>query len=164
MTKSDYQNLYYVGSFSTLQKEGNSQYMNHGAISLTKEQGELYSRLLIGLKYYSKEELYAMNSNKKNRIKKTHKKAQDLLNLWKQELMILNTNALFDNFNLSLNHTEKDEKGVSSIIKTSLSSFTSQTDPNFRCTLDFKDLGIDKRKIVEKFMEQRLLPANFMSL
>lgn len=163
MTKSDYQNLHYVGSFSTLQTEGNSQYMNHGAISLTKEQGELYSRLLIGLKYYSKEELYAMNSNKKNRIKKAHKKAQDLLNLWKQELMILNTNTWFDNFNLSLKSTVKDEKGIKTTVKTLLSSFASEPDPNFRCNLDFKDLGIDKRKIVEKFMEQRLLPADFMS-
>jgi hypothetical protein len=160
MNKSDYQNLHYVGSFSTLQTEGNSQYMNHGAISLNKIQGDLYSRLLKGLKHYSKEELYTMNSNKKRRIKKANEKAQELLNLWKQELMIANTNAWFDNYNLKLNSSTTDKKAV----KTLLSSLPSQTDPKFTCTLSFKDLGINKEKIVNKFLEARLLPANFMEL
>ena len=73
MKNSDHQNLVYRGSFSTLQTQGNSQYMKHGAISFTNKQNELYGRLLKGLKYYSKDELYAMNSKNQKRQQKSSK-------------------------------------------------------------------------------------------
>lgn len=146
--KSDYQNVVYVGSFSTLQTQGNSQYMKHGAISFTEKQNELYSRLLKGLKHYSKEELYAMNSNKKNRIKKSHRKAQDLLNIWKQELLIILSDSLLKKVNLS----------------ELLPEVNVDPDPDFKCTLTFKDLGLNKEIIANKFIEARLLPADFMAL
>ena len=77
--KKSIQNLQYVGSFSTLQTEGRVKYMNYGAPTYTKRQNELYSRLLIGSKAYTPEEWYKMNSTKKRRINRAHKKAQDVL-------------------------------------------------------------------------------------
>jgi len=164
MKNSDHQDLVYRGSFSTLQTQGNSQYMKHGAISFTEKQNELYSRLLKGLKYYSKEELYAMNSNKKNRIKKSHKKAQDLLNVWKQELMILLSNSIFEQYDLKESRTIVKEDEPNECIKLKLSDIFGDTDPNFKCTLTFKELGLNKEIIANKFVENRLLPADFISL
>ena len=74
------QDLHYVGSFSTLTSEVKPM-MTYGAPTYTPKQNELYSRLLIGLSAYEKEEVYLMNSTKKNRIKKAHRKAQDALNI-----------------------------------------------------------------------------------
>jgi hypothetical protein len=151
MSQQD-ENLHYVGSFSTLQTEGRSRYQDlSGAPTYTAKQNELYSRLLIGLKYYTPEQKYAMNSNKKKRIAKTHKKAQDILNLWKQEITIEKTNGLFSQLFPKAEITKV-------LIK--------ESDPSteFRNTLSFKDLGIRKEDIVEKFLEKRLLPANFYEL
>ena len=149
--KNQIQNLQYVGSFSTLQTEGRVKYMNYGAPTYTERQNELYSRLLIGTKAYSPEELYAMNSTKKKRIRRAHKKAQDVLNLWKQELTIKATNGLFSSL---FPDTE--------ITKVLLSQ--SEPTPKFKNTMSFRDLGIRKENIIEKFLEVRLLPANFHSL
>ena len=144
------QDLHYVGSFSTLTSEVKPM-MNYGAPTYTPKQNELYSRLLIGLKAYQKEELYVMNSTKKNRIKKAHRKAQDSLNIWKQELTIMATNGLF----MSL---FPEAKITSSLLEQ------SDTSKNFKNTLKFKDLGIRKEDIVDKFIALRLLPANFATL
>jgi hypothetical protein len=40
----------------------------------------------------------------------------------------------------------------------------SDTSKNFKNTLRFKDLGIKKEDIVDKFIALRLLPANFATL
>ena len=77
-------NLNYVGSFSTLQTSGTKSLVDYGTKYSPKQQ-ELYYRLLKGLKIYEPEELYAMNSTKKMRINQAHSKAQQVLNLWKQE-------------------------------------------------------------------------------
>ncbi len=37
-------------------------------------------------------------------------------------------------------------------------------DPNFKCKLHWWELGIKKENIIEKLMQERLLPANFYSL
>lgn len=189
MKNSDHQNLVYRGSFSTLQTQGNSQYMKHGAISFTNKQNELYGRLLKGLKYYSKEELYAMNSKKKTKIKNANKKAQSLINLWKQELMFsldLKYSQLIDRaieianapkeasklpvhkgtLTKELKFNPKEEFpflfGVGLLKK--LFDTPVEPDPDFICTLTFKELGLNKKIIANKFLEARLLPADFASL
>jgi len=163
--KNTQNNLHYVGTYSTLQTQGNSKYMNQGALSLSNEQRRLYSRLLIGLKYYSKQELYAMNSTTKNGIKKRNLKAQNIINLWKQEIMITMSNSIFKQYNLSENETIVDDvTNKPTIIKSNLCNRITKTDPEFRCTLSFKDLGINKEKIINKLMHEKLLPSNFMTL
>ena len=143
--------LQYVGSFSTLQTINNNRYMTAGAPTYTEEQNRLYSRLLIGLKLYDKKELYAMNQNKKSRIERVHEKAQNVLNLWKQELIIESTNRIFSQL-------FPNSKATQYLVEN------SETMPEYKNTMSFKDLGIRKEDIVAKFLEARLLPANFHSL
>lgn len=167
MKNSEYQNLRYVGSFATLQTKGNSQYMQQTAVSFSKRQNELYSRLLRGLKCYNKSELYAMNSKKKNKIDKSHKEAQRLLNIWKQEQMVAISSDIFDKYDLKQTTIEnpksskiKDKKHVS----VKLSEMFKEVDEHFRCTLTFKDLGLNKGILANKFIESELLPQDFMVL
>jgi len=136
-------NLQYVGSFSTLQTEGTKAYVDYGT-KLSPRQQELYERLMKGLKLYTPEELYAMNSTKKMRISRAHTKAQTLLNLWKQEKLIEMTNPIL------------------SLFKTV--ELPNDTDSGFLCTLPFHDLGITKKDIIVKFMEAKLLPSNYDEL
>tara|TARA_R110001599_G_scaffold90904_5_gene238954 strand:+ start:847 stop:1299 length:453 start_codon:yes stop_codon:yes gene_type:complete len=149
--KNSVQNLQYVGSFSTLQKHGNAQYMGQMSKKYTVKQNELYSRLLNGLKTFTPEEIYSMNSNKKKRIHKAHTRAQQALNIWKQEITIKETNSLF-------NALFPNSKLTKQLIND------SETTNNFKNTLSFKDLGINKNDIIRKFMEIGLLPTNFATL
>jgi hypothetical protein len=125
------QNLSYVGSFSTLQTTGTNVKAGYSL-----RQNELYNRLLFGLKIYTPEELYAMNSNKKNRIITAHKKAQNLINLYKQRVMINMTQNLIT-------------LGKSSKIKANSLFADTELDPSFYCTLSFKDLNIKKEDVIE---------------
>ena len=144
------QDLRHVGSFSTINNSQKTM-MNYGNPVYTERQNELYKRLLLGLNAYTKEEIYAMNSTKKNRIKNAHRKAQDFLNIWKQELMIETTNNIFNSLFPEANVTKE------------LLSQT-ETSPEFKNTLTFKDLGIRKQDIVKQFLKLKLLPNNFASL
>lgn len=177
-------NLNYVGSFSTLQTSGTKSLVDYGTKYSPKQQ-ELYYRLLKGLKIYEPEELYAMNSTKKMRINKAHSKAQQVLNLWKQEKMIEKSNQLYS----TIFQEAQDIVGVEEVIKIKI-PFTNRVscrkiikkpafslagilsalsveiepDPEFLCTLSFDDLGITKDDIVMKFKEHKLLPANYDEL
>ena len=160
-------NLIYRGSFGTLQTQGKTRYMQHTAVSFSKRQNELYSRLLRGLKCYSKDELYAMNSKKKTKIGESHLKAQRLLNIWKQEQMVVISNNIFDKYDLKQttilnpkNSNEEDKDYVS----VKLTDLFTEVDKHFRCTLTFKDLGLNKGILANKFIESKLLPQDFMDL
>ena len=106
---------------------------------------------MFGLKMYTQDEIKAMHWQKRNRIKKVHKRTQSVLNLWKQELMIEKTNKLFQIFFPD-----------STITQALLSA--SDVDPEFRNKLDFKTLGITKKDVVNKLQEENLLPHNFAEL
>lgn len=167
MKNSDYQNLEYRGSFSTLQTQGNARYMQQKAVSFSKRQNELYSRLLRGLKCYTKSELYAMNSKKKNKIDANHLKAQKLLNIWKQEQMVVLSNDIFNEYDLKQttvinpkSSNIEDKKYVS----VKLADIFTEVDEHFRCTLTFKDLGLNKGILANKFIKSELLPIDFMDL
>jgi hypothetical protein len=156
------ENLHYVGSFSTLQTEGSSNLMNYGT-KYTAKQQELYYRLLKGLKIYSPEELYSMNSTKKLRINKAHEKAQRIINKFKHERsvqllkhsmnQVLNKEGFFDNF-----RSEKKESSFDLLFDF------KETDAEFLCTLPFDALSITKEDIIIKFKAEKLLPVNFDSL
>jgi len=59
--------------------------------------------------------------------------------------------------------------GLNAISKEELATMCSKkkqrvTDPNFRNVLTFKDLNISKDQIISIFIEEGVLPKNFMSL
>ena len=147
---------HYTGKFKDFQAFGNSFKGRKYSLEYEKDpyseyQNFLYKRAMFGLKMYTQDEIKAMHWQKRNRIKKVHKRTQSVLNLWKQELMIEKTNKLFQIFFPD-----------STITQALLSA--SDVDPEFRNKLDFKTLGITKKDVVNKLQEENLLPHNFAEL
>jgi hypothetical protein len=119
--------------------------------SLSIVQNELYKRCLMGLDFYSPQELYFMNSAKKSKISKRSKLVQENLNLWKQELTNLKINtmllSLFPKSNLIVDIASNNE-----------------TDKRFVNTLSFKDLSISKEHVINRLIKYNFLPVNFATL
>lgn len=120
--------------------DGYSQYQNY-----------LYKRALYGLDSFDKKELETMCSKKKQRIINVYKRGQAVLNKLKQQVTIQYTNFLFKTLfpnspitDLLLSDTETDEK--------------------VKNTLTFKDLNINKDQIIRIFIDEGILPKNFLSL
>jgi hypothetical protein len=133
------------------QLNGGKTYMQYEQDKYSVYQNYLYKRALYGLDALTEKELATMCSKKKQRILNVYKRAQVVLNTLKQKITIDYTNSifksLFPNSKLTadlLNHNEVDEK--------------------FKNTLTFKDLNIDKDKIISIFMSEGILPKNFLSL
>jgi hypothetical protein len=133
------------------QLQGGKTYMQYEQDKYSVYQNYLYKRALYGLDALTEKELATMCSKKKQRILNVYKRAQVVLNTLKQKITIDYTNSifksLFPNSKLTadlLNYNEVDEK--------------------FKNTLTFKDLNIDKDKIISIFMSEGILPKNFLSL
>jgi len=124
---------------------------------LNKKQQEMYNKLMVGLKLYTKEELYKMNSSKKNKIFKRSKQVQSMLNLWKQQVLIDKTNPLLSLINKST------VKGSNLDILTR-NIMEEKPNPKLLCTEKFQDLRIDKDMIVHKLIEKGFLPQNFATI
>jgi len=114
-------------------------------------QNYLYKRALYGLNSLTEKEITTMCSKKKQRIINVYKKAQVVLNNFKQTVTINYTNFLF-----------KTLFPNSPITQFLLSE--TETDDKFKNTLTFKDLNISKEQIISIFMSEGILPKNFLSL
>jgi len=114
-------------------------------------QNYLYKRALYGLNSLTEEELVTMCSKKKQRIINVYKRAQIVLNTFKQTATISYTNFLF-----------KTLFPNSPITQFLLSE--TKTDDKFKNILTFKDLNISKEQIISIFMIEGILPKNFLSL
>ena len=133
------------------QLSAGKMYMQYETDGYSQYQNYLYKRALYGLDALTQQELATMCSKKKQRIINVYKRAQVVLNKFKQELTIQYSNfifkTLFPNSPLTdvlLAHNETDEK--------------------FKNTLTFKDLGIEKKDIISIFIAEGILPKNFLSL
>jgi fructose-bisphosphate aldolase class 1 len=135
----DYQ-LYAGKTYMQYETDGYSQYQTY-----------LYKRALYGLDALTQQELATMCSKKKQRIINVYKRAQLVLNKFKQELTIQYTNLLFKTL------------FPNSPITDALLANT-ETDEKFKNTLTFKDLGIEKKDIISIFIAEGILPKNFLSL
>lgn len=116
-------------------------------------QNFLYKRALFGLGVYDKEELEKMRPEKKARIQKVHVRCQSVLNLWKQQLCNVFTNNLLQKL------FPKRE-----LAQLFFVTHKETVDPGFLSTLNFKDLGVSKKQIVDKLVSEGILPKNFYSL
>ena len=114
-------------------------------------QNYLYKRALYGLNSLTEKELTTICSKKKQRIINVYKRAQIVLNTFKQKATINYTNFLF-----------KTLFPNSPITQFLLSE--TETDDKFKNTLTFKDLNISKEQIISIFMSEGILPKNFLSL
>jgi hypothetical protein len=152
MTK--YQKVVYEGRLSSYQKYGTSfNKVQFERDPFNSYQNFLYKRALFGLSVYQKEELEKMHWDKKRRIEKVHERAQKVLNLWKQEM----TNQWLGTILSTVFHH-------SSFVKELNEKFGSETDEQYISKVDFKSLGVSKQQVVEKLIQEKILPANFYQL
>lgn len=151
--KQSYSPVSYTGRLAEYQQKGhaNSAYQPHDFIFLNHYQNHLYHRALFGLSIYTQDEIKNMHSEKRKRIIKVSKRTQQVLNTWKQEIIIAITNKFFSD-------TFPDTE-----ITRALLSDTS-TDPSLKCNLSFKLLNINKPNIIQKLLCEGILPENFYTL
>jgi hypothetical protein len=116
-------------------------------------QNFLYKRAMYGLGVYSSEEVERMRPEKKARIKRVNFRCQQVLNIWKQQICNKFTNDLFMHF------FPKRELAQLFFVR-----YKDTVDPGFMNTLNFKDLGISKKQIVDKLILEGVLPKDFYSL
>lgn len=114
-------------------------------------QNYLYKRALYGLSALTQDELATMCSKKKQRVINVYKKAQVVINKLKQQATISYTNFIFEAL------------FPKSPITQALLSET-ETDDTLINKLNFKDLGIEKKDIISIFIDEGILPKNFLSL
>ena len=126
-------------------------YMNYETDKYSSYQNYLYKRALYGLDALTQDELVGICSKKKQRIVNVYKKAQLVLNKFKQRLTIAYSNQIFETF----------------FPKSPITQFLladDKIDEKFKNTLTFKDLNISKDQIISIFMAEGVLPKNFLSL
>jgi hypothetical protein len=149
--KSRKERFEYVGSLAEYQTLAQDRVMEYEIDSYNSYQNYLFKRALYGLKGVSQEELAAMCDKKKQRINRVYFKGQQVINLYKQRVTNFYSNLVFKQF------------FPDSPITEFLSNMT-ETDPNFKNTLTFKDLNISKDDIIKVFIKEGILPKNFMDL
>lgn len=112
----------------------------------------LFRRALYGLEVYSQEELRYISSQKKKRIKTVHKHVQLTLNLFKQRMLIEQTNSL-------LSRLFPNSKDITVFVATYM-----EPDPEFICTVPLDKFGITKMDIAKELVDKKCLPYNFFDL
>lgn len=141
----------YVGKLEEYQLTPKRTMVQYEVDQYSSYQNYLYKRALYGLSSMTEQELATMCSKKKKRIERVYLKGQQVINLHKQKLTNKITNLLFERLfpqspltEFFLSHTDTDEK--------------------FKNTLNFKDLNITKDEIIRIFIEEGVLPKNFMEI
>lgn len=114
----------------------------------TPYQNEVYKRALFGLSLFSQREINSMHWEKRQKIKKTHKLTQKLINVLKQEKANRMANSCF------LEYFPEDSKYI-------LETPVTDTDPTFDNKISFKDLGITKKEVTDCLIQGGALPVNF---
>lgn len=150
-----YQKVFHFSKLSDIQSVKRKPYQT---IEFEKDrynqyQNFLYKRAMFGLTVYSPEELAVMHTAKKKRILKVHKRTQEILNVWKQELSHMFTSALLTKF-----------FSRSSFVKEYSEKFAGVIDPEYISKIEFKELGITKDQIIAKLVQEKILPYNFYEI
>lgn len=127
-------------TYATYEVDRYSEYQNY-----------LYNRKLRGLKSLTQKELDGMCNKKKQRIHRIHIKAQKAINRLKQRNVIKYTNLIFESLFPNSPFTDFMLESI-------------ETDDKFRNNLNFKDLNIGKDDIIAIFIEEQILPSNFLSV
>lgn len=128
-----------------------SKYQEFEKDKYSTYQNYLYKRALYGLDSLSVEELNTMCSKKRSRIVNVYNRGQLVVNKYKHQV----TKQLTDKL---LGSLFPNSLLISEIIKY------EDIDNNYKNTLTFKDLSIEKDLIVDLFMTEGILPKNFLSL
>ncbi len=119
---------------------------------LSQHQHFLFKRVLHGLNVYKPEELEKMHWDKKRRVKKVWRRAQNVINSWKQMVCNKRSNEIFSIFK----HSE--------LAKHIVNTPVNETDHKFINDMKLKTLGITYEDLIIKFISEGLLPRNYYSL
>ena len=133
------------------QLNASKTYMQYESDGYSQYQNYLYKRALYGLNALTEQELATMCSKKKQRIVNVYKRAQKVLNVFKQQVTNQYSNYIFQTLFPKSPWTE------------AMTAY-SETDEKFKNTLTFKDLGIEKKDIIAIFIAEGILPKNFFDL
>ncbi|HEY4062276.1 MAG TPA: hypothetical protein VGM30_10270 [Puia sp.] len=117
-------------------------------------QNRLYKDALHGLSMYTDKEIATMSFKDKLKIENLHKRAQRVLNEWKQSIVSKEVDDLL----LSLFHKSTFLK--KSIIERT-KNYTNNALTNYQ---SFAELGISRIDIAKKLIEQGILPRVFFNL
>lgn len=146
----------YTGTLSDLQAYGNNfqgrKYGNVQYDSLSDYQNFLYNRALFGLSVYSQEEIKDMRWDKRKRIIKVHKRAQSILNVWKQQIVNACSNAFFEAIFPGIPITQE------------LLEMAKEIDETYVNKMSFKTLRISKAQVISKLVAEGVLPPDFHNL
>jgi len=118
---------------------------------LNPQQHFLFKRILHGLKMYTKDETDKMHWDKKRRIIKVWKRAQDVINKWKQLVCNKDAKKIFSIF-------------VGSKLGKELYEFPFEYMPDYRNKMTLKQCGIEYEHLVVKFIDEGLLPKNYLNI
>lgn len=118
-----------------------------------QHQNFLYNRALYGLSIYTSEEIKNMSLEKKKRIINTYKKTEKIINLWKQEIVNILANKLFTDIFPDMEFT-----------KCLVEYYGTGADPEYINNMSFKKLKISKKQVINKLIENKILPKNFNEL
>jgi hypothetical protein len=133
------------------QLSAGKMYMQYETDGYSQYQNYLYKRALYGLDALSEQELATICSKKKQRVINVYKRAQVTLNKFKQQVTIQYSNFVFK--------TLFPNSPITSILLAD-----TEVDESFKNTLTFKELGINKDQIITIFINEGILPKNFLSL
>lgn len=145
-----YSKIVYSGKLQDYQVLPN-RFMQYEQDKFSAYQNFLYHRALYGLKVYEQSELKSMSKQKRTRIFKVHKRAQEVINTLKHEIVLERTNRLFAQLfpkSSTVQELLQETEPAVDVVNTS----------------SFKDLNISKKDIIERFIKERILPPNFYQL
>ena len=119
---------------------------------LSQYQHFLFKRVLHGLNVYTPEELEKMHWDKKRRIKRVWRRAQNVINTWKQIICNKRSNEIFKIFDSS------------PLAKHFLNADVNDVDAKFINKMSLKQLGITYEDLLVKFISEGLLPKNYLTV
>lgn len=144
--------FHYLGDLSKYQlKLQETEYVKYKTESYTEYQNYLYKRALYGLNALAEKELNNICNKKRGRINKVYVKGQIAINLYKQKITNDKSNKLFEKF---FPHSKITKYLVNH----------SEVDKEFKNTLTFKTLDINKEHIISIFIKNGILAKNFRTL
>lgn len=152
MKENNKQKFIYSGKLEDYQLSNQiKSVINYEQDLYTDYQNYLYKRALFGLKSLPEKEIKTICSKKKQRINNVYKRAQIVLNNFKQQVTVNYSNFIFK--------TLFPNSPITNFLITEV-----ETDEKFINTLNFKDLNINKDDIICIFIKEGILPKNFLSL
>lgn len=147
-------------NYKVVDASGN-EVVNYQKDKLNDYQQFLFERAFKGINVYSPEQIETMNVKKKQRILNVSRRAHNIVNLWKQEKLIEETNAfmqvLFPKSSITKDLINSNFLGENE---------NEEIDPKFRCKVDLADFRdtVSKSDIIEKFKLEGVLPKDFDTL